>query len=163
MLRVGECAALDRRDFNAENRAIHIRKSKGDKFGRGRYRPLHASDCAILSAWLSAAGITEPDTPLFTRIRKGDSVTHDRISAENLQQIVRGRLTAAAQLKDKTAAPPDFTFHSFRVGSAQGLLAAGATLPDMMLAGRWSSPAMPAHYSSQIAAADDPMLKHRKK
>jgi hypothetical protein len=34
--------------------------------------------------------------------------------------------------------------HSARVGMAQDLVAGGADLPEVMQAGRWKSPAMPA-------------------
>lgn len=44
--------------------------------------------------------------------------------------------------------------HSARVGSAQDLAAAGAELTELMNAGRWQSPAMPAHYAQgQLALA----------
>ena len=37
--------------------------------------------------------------------------------------------------------------HSFRVGSAQSLAEAGASVVDMQNAGRWADPRMPGHYS----------------
>ena len=40
-----------------------------------------------------------------------------------------------------------FSGHSPRVGMAQDLSAAGAELPELMTAGRWNSPAMPAKYT----------------
>ena len=35
--------------------------------------------------------------------------------------------------------------HSLRVGSAVSLAQAGATLVDMLMAGRWKNPEMPTH------------------
>ena len=44
-----------------------------------------------------------------------------------------------------------FTAHSARVGMAQDLSAAGAELPELMTAGRWDSPTMPAKYTEAQA------------
>ena len=45
-----------------------------------------------------------------------------------------------------------FSAHSPRVGMAQDLSAAGAELPELMTAGRWESPTMPARYTEAQAA-----------
>ena len=45
-----------------------------------------------------------------------------------------------------------FSGHSMRVGMAQDLSAAGAELPALMQAGRWSTSAMPARYTEAQAA-----------
>ena len=37
--------------------------------------------------------------------------------------------------------------HSLRVGGAQSLASAGASLAEMQAAGRWSSPVMPGRYA----------------
>ena len=37
--------------------------------------------------------------------------------------------------------------HSLRVGGTQSLATAGASLVEMQLAGRWSSPVMPGRYA----------------
>ena len=46
----------------------------------------------------------------------------------------------------------DITGHSGRVGMAQDLSAAGFALPELMTAGRWKSPRMPARYTERQAA-----------
>ena len=45
-----------------------------------------------------------------------------------------------------------YSGHSMRVGMAQDLSAAGAELPELMTAGRWDSPTMPARYTEAQAA-----------
>ena len=46
-----------------------------------------------------------------------------------------------------------FSANSPRVEMAQGLSAAGAELPELMTAGRWDSPSMPARNTeAQVAA-----------
>ena len=49
-----------------------------------------------------------------------------------------------------------FSGHSPRVGMAQDLSAAGAELPELMTAGRWDSPTMPARYTKVQAAGPSP-------
>ena len=43
-----------------------------------------------------------------------------------------------------------------RVGLAQDPSAAGAKLPELMTAGRWDSPTMPARYTQAQAAGGGP-------
>ena len=64
---------------------------------------------------------------------------------------IRRRLQQAA----RAAGLPDWrgiTGHSGRVGMSQDLAAAGFTLPELMTAGRWKSPRMPARYTERQAA-----------
>ena len=61
---------------------------------------------------------------------------------------IRRRLQRAAGLPGWR----DITGHSGRVGMAQDLLAAGFALPDLMTAGRWKSPRMPARYTERQTA-----------
>ena len=42
--------------------------------------------------------------------------------------------------------------HSARVGMAQDLTAFGAELPEVMQAGCWKSPTMPARYAEKLPA-----------
>ena len=61
---------------------------------------------------------------------------------------IRRRLLQAA----RAAGLPgwrDITGHSGRVGMAQDLSAAGFSLPELMTAGRWKSPRMPARYTER--------------
>ena len=46
-----------------------------------------------------------------------------------------------------------FSGHLPRVGMAQDLSASGCELPELMAAGRWESPQMPARYTRSQAAA----------
>jgi hypothetical protein len=49
--------------------------------------------------------------------------------------------------------------HSTRIGAAQDLTAAGAALPEIMIAGGWRSPQMPAHYSRKLDARKGAMRR----
>ena len=46
-----------------------------------------------------------------------------------------------------------FTGHSLRIGMAVDLAGAGIELPALMVAGRWESARMPAHYARGELAA----------
>ena len=63
------------------------------------------------------------------------------------RQISR-RIKAATKM---TGLGEGFSGHSPRVGMAQDLSAAGAELPELMTAGRWDSPTMPAKYTEAHA------------
>ena len=65
----------------------------------------------------------------------------------------RGRGGPAGHPAGRMAGLGDgFSAHSPRVGMAQDLSAAGAELPELMTAGRWDSPTMPARYTEAQAA-----------
>ena len=53
-----------------------------------------------------------------------------------------------------------YSGHSPRVGMAQGLSAAGAELPELMTAGRWDSPTMPAKYTEGQTAGRGAVAKY---
>ena len=56
------------------------------------------------------------------------------------------KAAAAAGLGD------GFSGHSPRVGMARDLVRAGVELPSLMIAGRWRTPTMPAHYARNETA-----------
>ena len=73
-------------------------------------------------------------------------------------QIAR-RIQAAT----KTAGLGDgFRAHSPRVGMAQDLSTAGAELPELMTAGRWDSPIMPARYTEAQAAGKGAVAQYHR-
>jgi len=49
--------------------------------------------------------------------------------------------------------------HSTRIGAAQDLTAAGAALPEIMVAGGWKSPQVPAHYARKLDARQGAMQR----
>ena len=63
-------------------------------------------------------------------------------------QISR-RIKQAAQM---AGLGDGFSGHSPRVGMARDLARVGIELPSLMNAGRWRSPAMPAHYTRNETA-----------
>jgi integrase len=70
-----------------------------------------------LRAWLAAAGIHRG--PVFRRIRRGDTLTDQRLSDQTVALIVKRRARAAA------LPPEDLSGHSLRAGYATAAAAAG--------------------------------------
>ena len=83
-------------------------------------------------------------------IRPEEAVIDPATSVFNLSANWIGRRIKAAT--KMAGLGEGFTGHSPRVGMAQDLSAAGAELPELMTAGRWDSPTMPAKYTEAQAA-----------
>ena len=49
--------------------------------------------------------------------------------------------------------------HSTRIGAAQDLTASGAALAEIMVAGGWESPRMPAHYARKLSTRQGAMRR----
>ena len=62
------------------------------------------------------------------------------LSTRSVRQIIKDRAEAAG-VEGRVSG------HSLRVGAAQSLAQAGASLVEMQQAGRWESPLMPGHYA----------------
>ncbi len=141
LLRTSEAAAIDAADVNpAQDGAgtLLLAQSKTDQQAEGSVLYLRAVTLRRVSAWKEAAGIDSG--PLFRRIRKGGRVEATALTAKSIRAIIQ-RWAKAAGVSGRVSG------HSLRVGAAQSLVAAGATLPELQQAGRWLSPSMPAHYA----------------
>ena len=135
MLRRAEAAALVWEDIaraaDGSGRLI-IRHSKTDQEGKG----------AVLY-------LGRPTMKALDRIRPPDprpDASVFGISGPYISIRVAA-LTKAAGLG------PGYSSHSCRIGMAQDLAAEGYSLAQLMTAGRWSSPAMPARYTRNQSAA----------
>ncbi len=154
LLRVGEAAALEIADVGRADDGsgrIAVRRSKTDQEANGTLLFLRRATMTRVDAWLQAAAID--DGPLFRRIRKGGHVTPERLSARSIRAIVTA--SAAAVGIDGASG------HSLRIGSAQSLVRAGAQLPEAMLAGRWTTPAMLSRYAKAELAQNGAVARLR--
>lgn len=119
---------------------IGIRRSKTDQTAKGAYVPISQFASQALERMRPAdAG---PDGPVF----------------DMSPGTVARRLKAAA--KAAGIDPADISTHSPRVGMAQDLAAAGIDMAAIMVAGRWNTPTMVAHYTRRLAATDTVIAKH---
>lgn len=145
LLRRGEAAALtwgDIAETGDGSGRLSVRRSKSDQEAEGSVLYLAPRTVLDLEA-----------------IRPPDARAEDRIFGIGGAQINR-RIQAAAQaagLRD------GFSGHSARVGMAQDLAADGATLAELMQAGRWRSSSMPALYTRSQAAGRGAVAKYHAK
>ena len=133
MLRVSEAAVLTWSDIVSETDGtgrLLIRRSKTDAEGDG------------------AVGFLSAQTMEALRLICGARVSTDSVFGLRPNQISR-RIKQAAQA---AGLGDGFSGHSPRVGMARDLARAGIELPSLMNAGRWRTPAMPAHYTRNETA-----------
>ena len=142
LLRVSELAALAVADIDTTEQTITVQRSKTDQEGTGAVLFLGKPTIQRVQAWLDAAGIREG--ALFRALTKGGKV-RSGLSARSLRTIIAKRSKAAG-------VPGRVSGHSLRVGSAQSLATAGASVVEMQQAGRWKSPSMPGQYARKQMA-----------
>ena len=138
MLRVSEVAALDVSDVNLAGQTVLIRRSKTDQEGKGTAQFLGKPTTERIQAWLLNSGLTEG--ALFRAVNRSGRVRTTRLTDRSIRIIITQRAKAAG-------VDGRVSGHSLRVGGAQSLANAGASLVEMQVAGRWRSPAMPALYA----------------
>ena len=137
MLRVSEIAALAVADIALEEDGsgrLAIRHSKTDQEGEGAVANVGAPTVRRVRAWLAAAELA--DGPMFRRVRTGNVVGSARLGVRTVRAIITRRARAAG-VEGRVSG------HSLRIGAAQSLAAAGASVVEMQTAGRWTSPTMP--------------------
>jgi hypothetical protein len=120
-----------------------IRRSKTDTEGTGTIRFIAVDTVRMLSAWITATDIESG--PLFCAVGKGGAIG-DRLDAGDVGRIFRD-MAKPAHISAK-----GISGHSTRVGAAQDMVAAGLELPEVMQAGGWKTPTMPARYTERLAA-----------
>ena len=155
LLRVSEIAAILVADVElAEDGSglLTIRSSKADQEGAGQVLYLGETTIRRIAAWIDAAGIASG--PVFVRVRKNGLIGTKALSHGAIRHIIRTRCQAVG-------AEGRISGHSLRVGGAESLAAAGASLVEMQTAGRWGSPNMPAHYAKGQFAAHGAVARIR--
>ena len=138
LLRVSEISALDVSDVNLDEKTVLVRRSKTDQEGAGALQFLGEPTVARVRAWLEGASLTEG--ALFRAVHRSGRVQAKRLGSRSIRRILVCRARDAG-LEGRISG------HSLRVGSAQSLATAGASLVEMQIAGRWRSPAMPGRYA----------------
>ena len=107
---------------------LHVLRSRTDQIAEGAVLYLGPAAVESLLAIRPQEALIDPNTRVFG------------LSASQISR----RIKAATKM---AGLGEGFSAHSPRVGMAQDLSAAGAELPELMTAGRWESPTMPARYT----------------
>ena len=136
LLRISEVVAVDVEDIKGKTLAVG--SSKTDPEGRGEHLYICDQTRRVLKRYRKMGNISEG--ALFRRIRRGDHIHDERLTAHSARRIIKKRASAAG-------VEGFISGHSLRVGSAVSLAKAGASVVDMQVAGRWKSAQMPAHYA----------------
>ena len=116
LLRISEAVAVDCEHISAEadgTGRLLIPNSKTDQTGQGAVVFLSKTTMDAVDAYRQLAGIEYG--PLFRRVRRGDHITEDRMSAHGARLAIQAR-AAAAGIEGASG-------HSLRVGTAQDLTA----------------------------------------
>jgi integrase len=134
---------IDRRN-NIKSTVIFIEQSKTDQEANGRWLWVSKEACDALNTWLENSGINAGY--IFRGIDRGDGIK-EALSPGQVSRIYK-------RLASKAGFSKDFikrvSGHSMRVGAAQDLLLAGASLPMIMSRGRWSKSDTVMRYVEKI-------------
>ena len=116
-----------------------VARSKTDQYYRGAFAFLSESGTAAVLRWVEEAGLCDND-PILTKSQKGGLRTP--LDPATLSRIIR-----------RCVGRSDVSAHSTRVGGVHDAFRLGCDLSSIMIAGRWSSPEMPARYGRRILAS----------
>ena len=136
MLRRSEAAALTWADvaFRSDGSArVTVRRSKSDQDGAGATLYVGRAAAAALRA-----------------IHRPDASSKAQVFGLRSGRAVSNRIAAAARAAGLMGR---FSGHSPRIGMARDLVASGAGVAALQVAGRWASAPMPAHYARAELAA----------
>ncbi len=129
-LRLEDVYGLD----GIEELRIRLRKSKTDQEALGRWLHMTERSRNAVRNWLEAAKISEG--MLFRGVRPGNHLS-EKLNTGAINKIYK-RLAKRAALDAQIV--EQISGHSLRVGAAQDLMSAGATMPVLMQRGRWTKP-----------------------
>ena len=154
LLRVSEASALDVADisFVDDSLQVVVRRSKTDQEGDGAVLYAGPPTARLAHLWLATTGIDEG--ALFRRVNKAGAVDDGRLSARRMRDIVK-RLAEDVGIEGRVSG------HSFRVGAAQSLRAAGTDTPELMAAGRWNRIETMVRYIRTQNASTGPVARLR--
>ena len=109
---------------------LWLRKSKTDQFGEGR--PIAISDrlCGLIQQW---RGVCGTDGPILRGVDKRGNVS------AKLNPGSVGIIINALNLKSAESTQQSYRGHSFRVGKALDLFAAGKSIEQIMITGGWQT------------------------
>ncbi|MGF3028011.1 tyrosine-type recombinase/integrase [Methylobacterium aquaticum] len=124
---------------------VLVRRSKADQEGEGAIKYLAPDTMAHIAAWLAAAGLE--NGPLFRPLTKAGKVGASALGDREVARVFRNLATAAGLKLSRLPSG-----HSTRVGATQDMFAAGFELLEVMQAGSWKTPAMPARYGERLRA-----------
>ena len=140
--RASEIVAFRVRDLSRQedgSSLLFISKSKTDQYGQGAYAFLSERGTRAVLRWTETAQL-KYDDPIITKSQRGAHI--QALNPTSLSRIFKKRFNRE-----------DVSAHSTRVGGVQDAFRIGCDVASIMVAGRWTSPAMPAQYGRKILAS----------
>ncbi|MCY3930943.1 MAG: tyrosine-type recombinase/integrase [Acidobacteria bacterium] len=153
LLRISELAAVQVEDLGlgeGGSGVLALPRSKTDQEGEGSSLYVCRETMQAVAAWLRVSGIE--DGPLFRPVLRngaGDSA----LSTSAVRSVIQRRARAAGVTGRVSG-------HSLRVGSAQSLVAAGASTAELMQAGRWTDERTATRYAANELAANGAVARY---
>ena len=140
--RASEIVAFRVKDLQRQNDGsslLFIARSKTDQHHEGAFAFLSERGTEAVLRWIKEAGLREGDPIITTSTRGALKTPLDPATVSRIMRRSTGR--------------SDVSAHSTRVGGVHDAFRLGCDLSSIMVAGRWSSPEMPARYGRRILAS----------
>ena len=140
--RRSELVALAVEDLIKDERriaGIWLRKSKTDRFGKGKKLLISEEAVSAIEAWIGHARIESGPLLRAISVKKPKA----SLSAGQIARIFKNRAKkpgADCEIAKRISG------NSLRVGKAQDMISAGASLPQVMISGGWKKPATAIRY-----------------
>lgn len=123
---------------------IRLRKSKTDQEAIGKLLRLTTKTQWAIKNWIDCAKIIEGH--LFRGIKNNGDISQG-LNPNQINRIYKSLASAANLSKEQIEG---ISGHSIRVGAAQDLMMSGASLPVLMVRGRWSKPDTALRYTEFV-------------
>jgi len=141
LLRGSEVANIRVEHLIERRNLLFLPKRKTDQSGKGGYAYISDKTFEIIQQYCNKTAINtgyllRPLSP------KGTSFVGDKLDC-------KGVLRTFKRISGILSADLNFSSHSGRIGKAVSMVEAGADDRELMQAGGWSSPVMPARYTKQ--------------
>jgi integrase len=139
--RSSEIAAFKVKDLMRQDDGsslLYVSRSKTDQYSEGAYAYLSERGTLAVLAWIKEANLMASD-PILTKSQKG--AQHLALDPATISRILR-----------RCTGRKDVSAHSTRIGGVHDAFRLGCDLSSIMVAGRWTSPEMPARYGRKISA-----------
>ncbi len=140
--RASEIVAFRVRDLSRQDDGsslLFIARSKTDQYGQGAYAFLSERGTEAVLRWIDLAELKQND-PIITKSQRGALI--QPLNPSTVSRVLKRRFKR-----------DDVSAHSTRVGGVQDAFRIGCDVASIMVAGRWTSPAMPAQYGRKILAS----------
>ncbi len=140
--RASEIVAFKVKDLmrqDDDSSLLYVTRSKTDPYGEGAYAFLSEAGTNAVLRWVEMAELKAGDPMVTKSQRHAVSRPMDPATISRILKRCTGR--------------NDVSAHSTRVGGVHDAFRLGCDLSSIMVAGRWSSPEMPARYGRRILAS----------